>query len=112
MFSPLVIGIAFVLAFICAYPLEKLQDRKATTALAVVCTIGLLASLVCLGAGLDMVTGWTDPLRAVEGESRYAARGRGRVGLVLLATKFWPWVLMGTGAFFGFGYSFILWRSR
>lgn len=118
MFSPIVIAVALVLMFVSIGIIESLEKREKVRLVRAVAFLGLLACIVSVGAGLDMVAGWTDPLRSVDPETvqqferRATARTRGRGGWIVLAIRYWPWFLIGAGGFFGLGYGKILWRYR
>ena len=66
--------------------------------------LGLAASLYCVAAGLSLAVDWQDPFAAADPErlARASAPHGGRGGLVVFAIRFWPYVLIGLGGYFGY----------
>jgi len=66
--------------------------------------IGLLASLYCLAAGLFLLTDWQDPFATADPAAlaRTSATHGGKGGIVVLAIRFWPYVLIGLGGYFSY----------
>ena len=112
MFSGKIIAIAFVSMFASTELLalsEKLKQRWLETTGVV---IGLTASLYCTAAAIFLWGDWQDPFAAAniaaEDLGNAAARGRGRGGIVLLAIKYWPYVLGGLGLYFAYNNFWLL----
>jgi len=66
--------------------------------------ISLLAALYCVAAGVSLHFGWQDPFASADPThyARASASGRGGGGIILLAIRFWPYVLIGLGGIFGY----------
>ena len=107
MFSPLIIGVAFIGSCCLGYVLGKVIDLRNVNAKLgnVFFALCLVPPLVCLVAGIDLLAGWSDPFLDADPEvmGKAAARGRGpgRGGLIIIAIRFWPYVLIGIGGFIG-----------
>lgn len=101
MFSGWMIGAAFVLMFLPINAFEFFEKRRLTGVLRVLAVVGTAAAVYCLAAGLFLLSGSEDPVADADPNQlgRISAGGRGRVGLVILAIKFWPYVLIGLGGF-------------
>jgi hypothetical protein len=61
--------------------------------------VGLSGALICVTAGLFMLPAWADPLAGQDVSARAAVSGRGGGGVVIMAIKFWPYVLVGLGGY-------------
>jgi hypothetical protein len=86
---------------------EKRQIRKLAT---LVLVVGLIASMYCLSAGIFLFFGWHDPLAAATTEqiANASVKHGGKGGIVILAIKYWPYVLIGSGGYFSYSYFQIL----
>lgn len=92
--------------------IEFLEERKAIKALKVVLVFNLIASLYCLVAGVYLALNWQDPFAQASSEQlgSAAASHGGKGGIVILAIRFWPYVLIGFGGMFAFR-SFVTLRN-
>jgi hypothetical protein len=86
---------------------EKRQIRKLPT---LVLVVGLIASMYCLSAGIFLFFDWQDPLAAASTEqiANASMKHGGKGGIVILAIKYWPYVLIGLGGYFSYSYFQIL----
>ena len=66
--------------------------------------IGLMASLYCMTAGIFLLTDWQDPFGTADPQqlARASAAHGGKGGIVVLAIRFWPYVLIGSGGYFAY----------
>lgn len=101
MFTATLIATAFLGMFACVGAMtlsDKLKWRSASHALEVLAAI---FSAYCIAAGAFLLVGWEDPFSGASSEQIASAstRGRGRGGIVILAIRFWPYVLIGLGAY-------------
>ena len=74
----------------------------------------IVSSGFCVAAGIFLLLGWQDPLAGASAVqlSKAAVRARGRGGILILAIRFWPFVLIGSGGFCFYHALIILWYSR
>lgn len=79
----------------------------------IVLWIGLLASLYCLTVGIFLYFNWHNPLANIDPSEigRISSKARGRGGIILLAIRFWPFVLIGLGGYFAYHYFRNIWFS-
>ncbi len=114
MFAGKIIAIAFVAMFVPVFPAQWLEKKNLDKLATVFWTIGLIASIYSVVAGIFLLVGWENPLVNADPETlaKVSARARGRGGLIILAIKFWPYVLIGAGGYFGWMYASILWYRR
>lgn len=104
MFSAELITFFFIAMFVGVFVFLFFEKRGATTlaksSMALVC----VASVYCFLAGLFLAVGWEDPLAKVSAtEVGHAAAAHGRrSGIVVLAIRFWPYVLIGLGGYMAF----------
>lgn len=112
MFSGKMIAIAFVLMFASTGLLVISDKLKQQWLESIGIVSGLAASLYCVAAALFLWGDWQDPFAtaniAAEDIGNAAAKGRGRGGIILLAIKFWPYVLGGFGAYFAYNNFWLL----
>jgi hypothetical protein len=104
MFTGWIIFYFMVGAFASIFLAMLLDWRNMYRASNVILVFGLIAGIYCVAAGIFLAIGWQDPFANANISSEELApayvRGRGRGGLVILAIKYWPYVLIGYGAFF------------
>jgi hypothetical protein len=112
MFQASFIFIAFVGSFVTIHALVAVDKRGWDAAAKAAAVGGLVASLYCLAAGIFLLSGWEDPFAAVDSAELGKASGRrgGRGGIIVLAIRFWPYVLIAMGSYFGYSYAAILKR--
>ena len=74
----------------------------------------LITGLYVILAGIHLAGGWEDPLKNADPKTlgSVSARGGGKGGIVILAIKFWPYVLMGVGGYVVYNLSLFLWAIR
>lgn len=110
MFTASYITVAFISMFVAIRPYSFLEKRGWIELVKITISIGLIASVYCLVAGLYLLMGWQDPLAPLSSEeiSRAAVTHGGKGGIFLLAIRFWPYVLIGSGGYFSFVYLVIL----
>jgi hypothetical protein len=55
----------------------------------------------CVVAGLVLLPGWEDVLAGASAEEvgRASVKGRGRGGIVIMAIRYWPYVLIALGGY-------------
>lgn len=96
MFSAKVIGIAFCLMIVFGPLLLSLFERlKFVTGQKLALIAIVVSSIVCCGAGLELVGAWGNTLAGIdEGEMAVAAAKHRRGGTLMLLLHFWPFVLM------------------
>ncbi len=99
MFSGEVISVAFITMLIVAVPLEWLEKRELFGPAKALLAVGVIAGLYCILAGIHMADSWEAP------------PVRGRMGFTL-AIRFWPYILMGAGAFAVYKLGMGLWNRR
>lgn len=111
MFTAKVIAISFITMFAAVPVFAFLEKRRLLARAALV--IGLAASLYCVAAGLFLVAGWQDPFAGADPElyARASATRGGKGGIILLAIRFWPYVLIGLGGYFAYN-TFMILRHR
>jgi hypothetical protein len=104
LFTGRLIAIGFAGMFAAAFLFLLTEKMDWQSAQRPILALGLLAALYCVTAGISLHLGWQDPLTNVNDThyARASASGRGRGGIVLLAIRYWPYVLMGLGAFFAY----------
>lgn len=106
MFSAKTIAIAFVSMFAGTFLLMLSVKLKQRWLEIVGLVIVPAASLFCVAAALFLWGDWQDPFASAnvsaEQLGRAAGSHRGRGGIVILAIKFWPYVLGGLGAYFAY----------
>ena len=109
MFPGQLIAAAFVGIFVAIFALQFAETRRWLTISKVLPVVGLVASVYCVAAGLSLIAGWHDPLAKTSAEQigHAAATSRGKGGLVLIAIRFWPYVLIGLGGFCAYSYAVI-----
>lgn len=71
--------------------------------------ITFLGALLCIGIGLYMAIGWTDPFAGVDTTRASASHG-GRGGIIVLLIRFWPYALIAYGLYAAYNFSFPLRR--
>ena len=112
MFSGEVISVAFITMLIVAVPLEWLEKRELFGPAKALLAVGVIAGLYCILAGIHMAGGLEDPFATADREALGSASpGRGRIGFIL-AIRFWPYILMGAGAFAVYKLGIGLWNRR
>jgi hypothetical protein len=109
MFTTRVIAWSFMTMF--AVPLLSsvcagidVQHQGTGALLKALWAIGFGAAVYCIAAGLFLMVGWQDPLVAIAPEelARYSTMHRGKSSTIILAVRFWPYVLIGLGGYFSF----------
>ncbi len=99
MFPGEVISVAFITMLIVAVPLEWLEKRELFGPAKALLAVGVIAGLYCILAGILMAGDWEpSPVR-------------GRTGFIV-AIRFWPYILMGAGAFAVYKLGIGLWNRR
>lgn len=114
MFTGGLIATAFIATFLSIFPIAWLEKRNYNVLVKTFLTIGLIASIYSILAGLNLLVGWEDPFVNVDPETigKASAQSRGRGGLVILAIRFWPYVLIGAGGYFGWSYAVAIRRRN
>ena len=104
-------AVAYVAMFASILPADWLEKKNLDKLATVFFVIGLIASIYSAITGIYLLVGWEDPLANADPETlgRASARARGRGGLIILAIKFLPYVLIGAGGYIGWMYASILW---
>jgi len=101
MFTGKIIAFAFLSVFggiLIAMLADKLKQKWLDS---VGSSIILVASLYCVAAALFLWGGWQDPFASANISTEQVAgatHGR-RGGIVILAIRYWPYVLGGMGAY-------------
>lgn len=112
MFSAGMIGTAFVLMFVfilAADGLEDFPDRVRVFLWRIFLALGLISAVYCVAAGIYLAVDWPNPFAIADpDQTRDFVPRRRRVGLFLLAIRFWPYVLAGSGLYFGYRYAQLL----
>lgn len=104
MFAAKVIAVCFV-TMLAAIGLFTFFDKRGLKGAAnAALMIGLLASLYCIAAGIFLLTDWQDPFATADPQqlAKASATHGGRGGIVVLAIRFWPYVLIGSGSYFAY----------
>ena len=98
MYAGEVIAVAFIAMLLVALPLERLEKRELLGPAKVFLAVGVFSGVYSILAGIHLAGGWEDPFANVDAErlGSASAKGRGRGGLVILAIRSWPYILMGT----------------
>jgi hypothetical protein len=104
MFSAELITFFFIAMFVGAIVSQFFDKRGATTLAKSYMALVCVASVYCLLAGLFLAVGWEDPLAKVGANEvgHAAASHGGRGGIVVLAIRFWPYVLIGLGGYMAY----------
>ena len=104
---------ALALMFLPVFLLEPLEKRGLHNVAFYICLVMFFASIYCLYAGIHLLVGWEDPFASADPAElgRAAAKTR-RGGLVVLVIRFWPYVLIVAGAYFGYNTAGIMQRLR
>ena len=112
MFSWELIAAGFLATFLAIAPIDWLENRHFNTAVKIILLIGLVAAVYSIFAGIHLRVGWEDPLAGADPETVGRVTGRRRGGIIILAIRFWPYVLIGVGGFFAFRYLRQFWYRR
>lgn len=106
MFSAQFITIFFAAMLLAVGALVLIQKRGWIAIEGIILAVGLGAAVYCVAAGVFLLSGWQDPFASASSQEvgQAAATHGGRGGVVILAIRFWPYVLMGLGSYFGYGY--------
>ena len=104
MFTAKVIAVCFVAMVAAIYPFTFFDKRGLVGAAKAALVIGLIASLYCIAAGIFLLTDWQDPFATADPQqlARASATHGGKSGIVVLAIRFWPYVLIGSGGYFAY----------
>jgi L-asparagine transporter-like permease len=104
MFTTKVIAVCFVTMLAAIGPFTFFEKRGLDTAAKAILVIALLASLYCIAAGIFLLTDWQDPFATTAPQqlAKASATHGGRGGIVVLAIRFWPYVLIGSGGYFAY----------
>lgn len=114
LFPASAITVAFLGLFVGTGALVICMDRRWRRTEAVVAWTILAFAIYCVAAGIHLQTGWEDPLASASASqlSSASVRGRGRGGIIVLAIRYWPYVLIGLGAFFAYNVGSVLLTTR
>ena len=112
MFGWEIITVAFLALSLALGTADWLEKRQFNSAVLVVLAFGLIASVYAVLAGIHLLGGWEDPLASTDPETVRKAAARRRAGIVVLAMRYWPYVLIGMGCLGTFGYLRQLWHRR
>ncbi len=76
--------------------------------------IGLLASIYCIAAGINILQDWANPLADLGSKERaqFSSKQGGRAGFLLFIISIWPFFLIGFGLLSGFIYGNGLFRKK
>jgi hypothetical protein len=97
MFPAQYIAVAFLAMLFATFIGPFIPNRRGFVTFSnIMIFVGLICSIYCIAAGVSMVFEWADPTASL----KYGIPP-GRAGLVLLAVKFWPYVLIGIGGWAG-----------
>jgi len=104
MISGKLIFAALLLSIFSAVPLGPLEKRNMHGAAKLLMVAAVAASVYCILADVHLSSSWQDPFASATAEevSRASVSGWGRGGILVLAMRYWPWVLIGIGAYFGY----------
>lgn len=97
MFTEQLIDMAFVLMIFATFLTQWLEKHKQRKLAIAIYWIMLAASVYCVAAGVHLATGWNDPFASVDPRDVASATHGRRGGLVVMAIRFWPYVLIGLG---------------
>lgn len=115
LFDAKIIAIAFISMFASIWITMLIEKFKWQRVEDLLMALGLIASLYCIAAAIFLWGDWQDPLVASEISAqelgRASASGRGRGGILILAARFWPYVLGGLGAYFAYNQILALYYS-
>lgn len=115
LFDAKTIAIAFISMFASIWIIMMIQKLKWQRVEDLLTALGLVASLYCIVAAIFLWGDWHDPLATSEFSAqelgKASASGRGRGGLLILAVRFWPYVLGGVGAYFAYNQALSLYYS-
>ena len=95
MITAKIIAISFIGSFVIIWPMTYFQDKEKFEFLKICVTILIIFSAYNLIAGIYLLSGWEDPLSQASGQQQGRAAARRGGGIILLAIKFWPYVLIG-----------------
>ena len=104
MFTSRVITVAFITMFAAAGLFLFFDKRGLIATAKTILVIGLVASLYCVAAGIFLLTDWQDPFAAADPQllTKASASHGGKGGFVVIAIRFWPYVLVGLGGYFAY----------
>lgn len=106
MFSPWMIATSFIAMFASVLPLQYAIKNNRHLLAKLTILIGLFLSIYCISAGAMLLQGWHDPFAMANPDQvRHAATSHGgRGGIIIFAIRYWPYLLIGIGGYFGFSY--------
>ena len=102
MFIAKLIGLGLFFMIFPVFLIEYFEKRRWIVGVQVVFAVIIASALYVGAAGISMIGDWQDPLGGTN-TADVSTHGR-RGGLVILAIRFWPFVLMGLSAF-------VLWNA-
>ncbi len=105
MFAGEIIAVAVVAMFASILPADWLEKKNLDKLATVFFVIGLIASIYSAITGIYLLVVLEDPLANADRETLGKA-------LIILAIKFWPYVLIGAGGICCWSYATILWNRR
>jgi hypothetical protein len=110
MFQAQIITVCFLTMFGAIFVFNFFEKRHRAIAEKAALILGLVAGVYCIAAGAFLLSGWQDPFAAATAQQlgHVAGSHGGRGGIVILAIRFWPYVLIGFGAFSSYHYLAIL----
>ena len=113
MFSVKIITITFLSSFFGIFIVEYLENKpQFKIILKTLLLIFIIFSIYNLIAGLNLWSGWEDPLSKATPEQMGRTSARRGGGLVLLIISFWPYILTIAGAYYSWLYFMILKRIK
>ena len=101
---PEVVAAGALFSLVSAVLIGPLESRGFDRAALVVMATALLASIWCVGVGIDLLGSWEDPFAGASEESLQGTsqRARGRGGVVIFALRYFPWVLVAGGLYMAY----------
>lgn len=114
MFTGEAIAFFLISGFLAGPLFDLFKKRKYLRSAKLSLTYGLLSFLYCVAAGVSLASGWHDPF--ADATSQELARGSathgGKGGIIILAIRYWPYVLMALPGYFAYMYLRILFKYR
>jgi hypothetical protein len=109
LFTALPIAVAFIGMFVSMFVYIGVHALPSRRPGSIALLIGLVASVYCIIAGVVLLSNWHDPFSGglpVDSTGAVVRGGR-RGGLILLAIRYWPYVLIATGGYVAYH----MWRD-